>query len=137
VRQFAARHAEFERRGISLVRVFYSPRKALEFAFGEEPLPFPVLADPDRQAYQAYGVEKSFWSLFKASAYSRVKTSRAHQLKPRWRDAIRDGFTGLPADFLVGGDQRILRVHYGTNHTDSLSPDHALSWCENLERLSG
>ena len=128
VRQFAAAHESFQAKDVAIVRVFHSPMFALEAVFADDPPPFPILADPERTAYRAYGVERSIRSLLHLSVLGRVKESRHEHLKPNWRDAIRDGFTGLPADFLVDAQGLLRRVHYGKDFTDSLSVSDAQEW---------
>lgn len=128
MQQFAAHHQQFVQNQLQVVRVFHSPVNALQWVWEQEPPPFPILADPERIAYGLFGVEKTLRSLLKFSAHRRVKESREARLKPRWRDAIRDGFTGLPADFLVGPEQTVLRAHYGKDFTDSLTVEDALDW---------
>lgn len=133
-RQFAARHQEFVRRGVALVRVFHSPPEALRtFAEGPTAVPFPVVADPGRSAYRAYGISSSWLALLRPGALARIREARAHGIKPRWRDALRDGIGGCPADFLVRADGRLLAVHYGRHFADSLTPAAALAWIDAAE----
>ena len=129
VRQFADRHAELTARGLLVVRVFHSPVSALA-AFGTGPgaVPFPVLADPEKRAYRAWGVRSSPLSLLAPSAWSRARAASRAGHRPRLRDMLRDGIGVSPADFLVGPDLRLERVHYGAHFTDSLSVDEALRW---------
>jgi hypothetical protein len=125
VQQFAALVPEFTAHGVPVVRVFHSPVAALQ---GLTDLPLTVLADPHRDLYRQFGVQQSLWSLFHWRAWPRVLASRRAGLRPRWRDALRDGFRGLPADFLVGPDGLIERCHYGRIFTDHLPPQEALAW---------
>ncbi|MFL5800645.1 MAG: SelL-related redox protein [Roseiflexaceae bacterium] len=49
-------YADFERRGAAVVAVtFADPQGAAQFKRRQQ-LPFPVLADPSRQAYRAFGM---------------------------------------------------------------------------------
>ena len=133
-RQFAARHAEFEQRGVAIVRIFRSPVQALQqHATGPHAVPFAVLADPKKGTYRLYGVGGGFtWmlSLFRPATHARILQARREGLKPRWRDAIRDGMSGNPADFLIGRDGRIVRAHYGKHFADSVLPKAALAWID-------
>lgn len=133
-RQFAARHAEFVRRGVDLVHLFHSPAPALaDFAVGEQKVPFPVVADPGRVAYRLYGVGaglSSLWSLLTGVALRQIHEARRSGLRPKWRDALRDGIGGNPADFLIGADGRIERARYGRHFADSLEPEEALAWID-------
>ena len=130
-RQFAARHAEFVARDVALVRVFHSPAPALrDHAVGPHALPFPVLADPEKRVYREYGIGSSWLALLKPGALARIREARAHGLAPRWRDALRDGIGGTPADFLIGRDGKIVALHYGTHFADSTPPAAALAWID-------
>ena len=130
VRQFAARAEEFERRGLPLVRVFHSPVEALrDYAEGERAVPFPVLADPRRRVYREYGIGGSWLDFLRArGALGRVREATRQGLKPRWRDALRDGIGGSPADFLIDETGVLVRVHYGEHHADSITVEEALRW---------
>jgi peroxiredoxin len=112
--------------------VFRSPIVALhELATGDHRVPFDVVADPGRVAYRLYGVGgrlASLWSMVSGRALGRVREARRAGLKPDWRDALRDGISGNPADFLIGPDGRIVRARYGRHFADSLLPKEALEW---------
>lgn len=133
-RQFAARHADFAARGVEIVRVFRSPASALRpLCEGPRPVPFPIVADPGRVAYRLYRVGGSLASLasiFKPATRRRIAEAAHAGLKPSWRDMLRDGIGGSPADFLVGPDGRLRRVHYGEHFADSLLPAQALAWLD-------
>ncbi|MCC6407574.1 MAG: redoxin domain-containing protein [Planctomycetes bacterium] len=135
MRQFAARYSDLRERGLELVRVFHSPVEALAHYVESEPrVPFPVLGDPERRVYRAFGVRRGLGALLKPSGWKRAREAAAAGLKPRWRDTFAHGISGFPADFLIGADGRIERVHYGANFTDSLSVAAAFEW---LERADG
>jgi hypothetical protein len=130
-RQFAARHSEFTRRGVELVRVFRSPVEALAgFARGPGAVPFAVVADPGRVAYRLFGVPTSLLALLRRGALARMREAAGAGLKPRWRDALRDGLGGCPADFLIGNDGRVVHARYGLHLADSLAPEAALRWID-------
>ena len=127
-RQFAARHAEFAQRGVDIVRIFHSPAVALQEL--SRALPYELLADPRRQTYRRYGIGASWRSLFTRAAGARIREARATGLRSHWLDALRDGIGGSPADFLIGPDGRLVRVHYGAHFADSLAPKAALEWID-------
>ena len=137
-RQFAARHADFARLGTTLVHVFKSPVAALApLGSGEARVPFDVVADPERVAYRLYGIPGSLlslWSLLTRRGLARALEARRAGLRPRRRDALRDGIGGSPSDFLIGPDGGILRAHYGAHFTDSVLPATALGWITEAQR---
>lgn len=122
VRQVAARHDEVRDLGITHVALFHSPVEDLERTAGD-PLPFPVLADPDRRAFDAYGVGADWrglgsWRTLKDSVLGLL---RGH----RWRPSMarRAGWTGLPADVLVAPDGTVAAVDHGTDFADTWTVD--------------
>lgn len=129
MRQFAARHSECVAAGFALVRVFHSPVAALaHYVDGEPRVPFPVLADPTRRVYRAFGVRRGLLALLRPSGWRRAREAALAGLRPRWRDTFAHGIAGFPADFLIGADGRIERARYGANFTDSLTVEAALVW---------
>jgi peroxiredoxin len=120
------------------VRVFHSPVDALRgYASGPGAVPFPVLGDPGREVYRRYGVGgslRSLFSLFRGGVRERFRLARASGLHSRFRDALRDGIGGNPADFLIGPDGRLLQVRYGEHLADSVPVAAALAWIDAAER---
>jgi hypothetical protein len=116
------------------VRIFRSPVEALRsYASGPGAVPFPVLGDPGREVYRRFGVGaslRSLLSLLTRAARERARLARAAGLRPRFRDALRDGIGGNPADFLIGPDGRLLRVSYGEHLADSIGVARALEWID-------
>ncbi len=128
VRRFADQYEEFRKRKVELVQVFHSPVEALaDFVHGDHAVPFPVLGDPAKRAYAAWGVGGGLLSLLRPSAWKRSRAAARQGHKPRWRDMLRDGIGVAPADFLIGPGGRLERVHYGRDFTDSLQPDAVLA----------
>ena len=72
----------------------------------------------------------SLWSLATGLALRRTHEARRAGLRPKWRDALRDGIGGNPADFLIGPDGTIVRARYGRHFADGLAPEAALEWID-------
>ncbi|MDP6370046.1 MAG: redoxin domain-containing protein [Planctomycetota bacterium] len=131
MRQFAARYEEFQARGVELIRVFHSPVTALtDFVSGPQALPFPLLADPQRMAYSAWGVGGGLTALLHPGAWRRARAAAQAGHRPRWRDALRVGIGIRPADFLINPTGHLEQVHYGADFTDSIPVDRALTWLD-------
>jgi len=117
---FARNHADLRRRGLDVVAFFHSPARSIRAHAGRKEYPFHLVADPRMNVYRAWGVETS-WPRFLSS-----------MVRPGfyvdWVRAMRHGYWGgmavqmasMPADFLIGPDQRILRAHYGRDIGDHL-----------------
>jgi peroxiredoxin len=132
LQSFVRRYSELANTGIREVVVFHSSRVALlEHAAN---LPFAVVADPTKELYAEFGVESSVWALLdprawfpiirgvaRSAAYIAARQGRPPSLTPA------GGRFGLPADFLIATDGRILAVKYGSHAYDQWSVDELLA----------
>lgn len=132
LRSIVTRHDEIRSRGIREVVVFHST--AAELAKHEAELPFELIADPERKLYRQLGVERRLSSLLRpralgaafaglASGFGRRSTKRGAlgPVKPT------GGRLGLPADFLIAPDGRIIAIKYGRHAYDQWTVDELLS----------
>ncbi|MDR3035122.1 MAG: AhpC/TSA family protein [Kitasatospora sp.] len=123
LRGFAVRHSELRAAGVREVVAFHSPADELRpYADG---LPFPLLADPERRLYRAYGVERGARALLDPRVWPSIvlgvlsgvpQVLRGRERLPSARPS--GGRLGLPADFLIAADGRLLAAHYGTHAAD-------------------
>jgi hypothetical protein len=123
------RHAEIARAGIREIVVFHSPAEELREHVID--LPFAVVADPTKHLYAEFGVEPSPRALLSPRAWAptarAVLRSTWTILRGRERPPSRrphGGRLGLPADFLIAPDGRILAAMYGEHAYDQWSVDH-------------
>lgn len=132
VRRAADRHDELEAAGVRHVALFHSSPDELALTCDYD-VPFPLLADPDRAVFDAYGLERSWRGLF---SWRTIKDSLLGILKgQRWRPSLAHGdFQGHPADVLVDPDGVVRAVHYGDNYADSWSVDEVL---DEMARVRG
>ena len=88
-------------------------------ASAPEGLPFPIVADPNREIYRFYGVTSS-WLGYVKGMFFRLSS---------FYKALRKGFlpgktegekAQLPADFLIGPDLNIHKAYYGKDIGDHL-----------------
>lgn len=132
LRRFRSRHIELLGAGIREVVVFHSPPDELrEHAGG---LPFAVIADPEKRLYAEFGVEAGARSLLDPRAWptiaravvrSAVAIARGRERAPSLTQ--RAGRLGLPADFLIDSDGRIVACKYGDHADDQWSVDEVLA----------
>lgn len=131
LRSVVRRHAEIEAAGVREVVVFHSP--AQELVKHTADLPFAVVADPAKRLYTEFGVESSLRSLLSPRAWWPVTRAvlrgtwevlRGREHSPAARQP--GGRLGLPADFLIADDGRLLAVRYGTHAYDQWSVDELL-----------
>ena len=131
LRSIVTRHDEIRSHGIQEVVVFHST--AAELAKHEAELPFPLIADPERELYQRLGVERRPSSLLSTRALRAAIAGQAAALGNRStkRGALgpvkpTGGRLGLPADFLIAPDGRVAALKYGQHAYDQWTVDELL-----------
>ncbi|WP_433478799.1 peroxiredoxin-like family protein [Spirillospora sp. CA-142024] len=132
LRSIVVRHDEIEAAGVREVVVFHSTAEELREHVGG--LPFAVVGDPRKRLYAEFGVESArralldprvWWTVARAAAIGTWKIVRGRERAPRlWPDG---GRFGLPADFLIGGDGRLVAAKYGEHAYDQWTVDELLS----------
>jgi hypothetical protein len=126
------RHQEITGAGIREVVVFHSSvADLLPYAAD---LPFAVIADPAKRLYSAFGVERGPRALLDQGAWLPVIRGvlRSIGLVLRGKQPIpplnpEGGSLGLPADFLIATDGRVLACKYGSHAFDQWSVDEILT----------
>lgn len=131
LRGFVRRIGEIEAAGIAEVVVFHSTAAEMRRYAAE--LPFAVIGDPDKALYREFGVEASP----RALADVRAVLAIARTFGPVTRELLRTGRLpanlsphggrlGLPADFLIAPDGRVVACKYGAHADDQWSVDEVL-----------
>jgi peroxiredoxin len=131
LRSIVTRKEEIRSHGIREVVVFHST--AAELAKHEAELPFPLIADPERELYRRLGVERRPSSLLSTRALRAAIAGQAAALGNRStkRGALgpikpTGGRLGLPADFLIAPDGRVAALKYGQHAYDQWTVDELL-----------
>jgi peroxiredoxin len=113
---FVADQQKLITQGIQEVVVFHSSQKSL--LSHQADLPFPLIADPDKTLYKAFGVEASLMSLLNPKSWPAMMRGMFHHFGlPAWGESM----IGLPADFLIDHTGRILAFKYGKHANDHWS----------------
>lgn len=139
LRSFVLRHDEVEAAGIREVVVFHSTASDLREHAAD--LPFAVIADPDKRLYVEFGVESARRALLDPRAWLPIVRSVARGLwgvvregRPMPPINPHGGRFGLPADFLIASDGRVLACKYGDHAYDQWSVDELLGLAHALGR---
>lgn len=120
------RHDEIAAAGIREVVVFHSTNEELRRYVGE--LPFAVLGDPGKALYDEFGVRSSPRSLLHPRALPPAAlASGFRQGRKNMNMHPTGGHLGLPADFLIGPDGRVLACKHGSHANDQWSVDELLA----------
>jgi len=125
------RHNELTAASIGEVVVFHSSTE--ELLHHAPDLPFAVIADPDRRLYAEFGVESAPRALLDPRAWAPIVRAVFRSLRaivrgrpvPPW--IPRGGRFGLPADFLIATDGRVLAHKRGSHAYDQWSVDEILA----------
>jgi peroxiredoxin len=125
LRSFSARHDELEAAGVREVAVFHATADALRAQPGET-WPFPLIADPGKELYREFGVESSPLAVLHPKAWATELRGMWDRRRALHRLNVRGGIIGLPADFLIDSDGRIVASHYGAHADDQWSVDQVL-----------
>jgi AhpC/TSA antioxidant enzyme len=113
------RHYEEFRRLGAEVQVVTQARPDLLAAFlREQPLPFPAVADPERTAYRAFGLERASWAtLLRPGVVLRYLRLLFRGWRPR---PVREGedVLQLGGDFVLDGEGRLVYAYRSAEPTD-------------------
>ena len=141
LRSFVQRHEEIEASSVQEVVVFHSTAEVLLPHAAE--LPFAVIADPGKQLYREFGVESGLRALFDPRAWIPIlrgvfRSLRAvlHKQEPMPSIRPEGGRFGLPADFLIARDGRVLASKYGAHAYDQWSVDEVLTLARGAQRIA-
>ena len=125
------RHQEILAASVREVVVFHSRTQELLQHTGT--LPFSVIADPEKKLYRAFGVDASLSALLDPRVWPAILLGIGRSLgaivlrkEPVPTLHPRGGRLGLPADFLIATDGRVLACKYGTHAYDQWSVDGIL-----------
>jgi peroxiredoxin len=131
LRSFVMRKDEILKAGIREIVVFHSTTEELR-RYGPD-LPFEMVADPAKRLYREFGVESSVWSVLNLRILANLPAFtlngirwvlRHHSILPLNPTG---GLLGLPADFLIASDGRVIAVKYGKHADDQWSVDELLA----------
>jgi peroxiredoxin len=131
LRSVVMRKDELAAAGVKEVVVFHSTEEEMRKYQSE--LPFAVIADPEKKLYAEFGVEKSpravlnprVWpSIFRAIGRTVGQVVRRKEKAPPV--VHENGSLGLPGDFLIGSDGRVIASKYGTHAYDQWTVDEVL-----------
>lgn len=122
LRTIAGRIAHLEAAGIREIAVFHSSAGALR-RHGIR-LPFAVIADPEEALYRAFGVRKSLRAVLDPRAWAAIAKGLSAFGPGKEAD---ESALGLPADFLIAPDGRLIACKYGKHADDHLSVDELIA----------
>ena len=125
LKTFVQRISEVQHAGIREVVIFHSTDQQLLPYQGH--FPFHVIGDPTKSLYKKFGVSSSLAAVLSPGSWpASIKGMFAHD-KPRIGFPPHGGPLGLPADFLIAANGRVISCHYGKHADDQWTVDDVLS----------
>ena len=131
LQSFTRRHDEIVSAGIREVVVFHSSEVDLRKVHR---LPFAVIADPDKRLYADFGVGRSPRAVLDPRVWPTAVRAVAVRASADPKAGMEGGSFGLPADFLIATDGRLLAAKYGVHANDQWSVDELLRLTREIER---
>jgi len=118
VHELSQRYEFLTEHGLKVLALFRSGRARTLEQYISRDIPFQIAADPQLNAYQAYGIERSLLGMCLAFVHPRGLIATLKGFLPGKVDA---DVRSMPADFLITPDQKIACAYYSTNITQHLS----------------
>jgi peroxiredoxin len=112
------RHEEFRRLGAEVLVVGQARPEAIAAFVREQPLPFPLVTDPERVAYRAFGLERTRWTtILRPGVVRRYLGHIVRGVHPR---KVRQGedVLQLGGDFILDGEGHLVYAYRSAEPTD-------------------
>ena len=119
-------HQELKGKGLEMIFFFESKEEVLlRSIFHKEVSPIPLIADPKKTWYGAYGLEPSAAISAKSHITSFVQTAFRAKMKGLPIHTMADGesINTIPAEFLIDKDLILKKVHYAQGLNDRINMD--------------
>jgi thioredoxin-dependent peroxiredoxin len=116
-------HADLKAKGMEMIFFFESKETVLlRSTFHKEVSPIPLISDPEKKWYDAYGLEKSAAISTKSHVLEFVQTAfKAYQAGvPIHMMADGESINTIPAEFLIDKNLVIKKVHYAKGLNDRI-----------------
>lgn len=126
-------HEEFKAKGLEMIFFFESKENVLlRSTFHKEISPIPLISDPEKKWYDAYGLESSGYKSAISHITTFVQTAyKASSLGiPTHMMADGESIKTMPAEFLVSEGLIIKEVHYSERLNDRLNIERIRAFAE-------
>lgn len=121
-------HERLRQKGVQIVTVWGSSIDSLGEGIGKMRPPYPVLADPQDETYDRYGLSFSLMGTLDG----RNMPTLVQGFKMMGTSALKSEgeLLRMPAEFLIGRDGVIERAHYNSFGADWLPSEDVLAWAD-------
>jgi peroxiredoxin Q/BCP len=112
------RYPDFSSGGLKIITIFESPNSKFDPEMKDvRAMPFPLIADPERVLYRAYGTEVKLSGVVRPS----VGATFLKAIFSGYKQGNIDGKLGqMPAHFLIAEDGTVEQAYYGRNIADHI-----------------
>lgn len=126
-------HKELQGKNMEMIFFFESKKEVLlRSIFHKEVSPIPLIADPQKNWYNAYGLENSAAISAKSHISSFVQTAFKARMKGLPVHMMADGesINTIPAEFLLDKGLIVKKIHYSKGLNDRLDMDIIRTFAE-------
>lgn len=126
-------HQQLKSKGLEMIFFFESKESViLRSTFHKEVSPVPIISDPEKHWYAAYGLQPSLSKSVVSHLTSFVQTALKARATGVPIHAMADGesFSTLPAEFLIGKNLVIKKVYYSERLTDRMNIEDIISFAD-------
>lgn len=121
-------HEQWQDQNLEIIAVFSDTSEQVRRFVSKHPRPFTMLADPDLELYNRYGIEQSGSALLKALLFKFPRILKG--LFKGARPSKNPHLTIVPADFLIAEDGRVAKVWYGRDTSDHIPLDEVQNFID-------
>jgi peroxiredoxin len=115
---------ELKSKNLEMIFFFESSKKVLLFnTFHKEISPIPLISDPEKKWYTAYGIENSALKSAFGHLTGFIQTAIKAKMKslPLFPMAEKESINTIPAEFLIDEKGVIRKIHYAKGLNDRMS----------------
>lgn len=117
-------HEQFSKKGLEMIFFFESKEQIiLRSSFHQEVSPVPIISDPEKTWYAAYGLETSLYKSSMGHLTSFVQTLIRAKTTGVPVHPMADGesFSTMPAEFLLDRGLLVKELHYSQRLSDRMN----------------
>lgn len=120
-------YEEIRQLGGEVLAISFAPPERVAAYVARYPLPFPVLADPQREGYRAFALGRTSWlRMLNPLVILRYFALMVRGWKP-WKPDQGDDLLQLGGDFVLDRQRRLVFAHPSNEPTDRPSMQEVLA----------
>lgn len=120
VHQLIGKVSDYEKQGLKIISFWQSTQQNLLAHVEGRQIPFPMIADHERNIYREYGIESDWRGSIKLIANNPKLTLEAMKLNGTSVPKIDGDMNLIPADFLINPDLTLYQAYYGAHIGDHI-----------------